>query len=92
MCDLSRGMLQPLSIMDKVKSIHRVPDATPLEIEFAEYILRIKESGLKDLREGLSDLLNDISSMKSSIESLDDDVKEIVDELFPNEKKSQTDY
>ena len=56
MCDLSRELLQPLSVVEKAKSIHRLSDATALEIELSNYIVnnevtQVKQCILRRLKE-----------------------------------------
>lgn len=81
MCDLSREMLQPLSVMDKAKSIHRVPDATPLEIEFAQYISSMNSKGLlerlKDVKNELSDADSKARNIEVSLGELESDVDDM---------------
>lgn len=81
MCDLSREMLQPLSVMDKAKSIHRVHDATPLEIEFAQYISSMNSNGLlerlKDVKNELSDADSKARNIEVSLGGLECDVDDM---------------
>lgn len=90
MCDLSREMLQPLSVMDKAKSIHRVPDATPLEIEFALYISSIQVND--GLLERLKDVKNELSDADSKARDIEVSLGELecdVDDMKKDKLKEQ---
>ncbi|MBQ9724984.1 MAG: hypothetical protein IJV56_06565 [Neisseriaceae bacterium] len=95
MCDLSREILQPLSVMDKAKSIHRVHDATPLEIEFAQYEFAQYISSIQGndgLLERLKDVKNELSDADSKARSIEVSLGELecdVDDMKKDKLKEQ---
>lgn len=67
MCDLDRNIFSSFSVLEKARSIHRLPDATPLEIEFAEYIMAHTKSKMlqefKDLNQQVSEQAEDMQNL-----------------------------
>lgn len=92
MCDLDRSVFSSLSVLDKAKSIHRLPDATPLEIEFAEYILAHTKSKMlekfKNFNQQISEQAEDVHTLVINLQSVlnalrgtSTDTKEVIKEL-----------
>ena len=86
MC-LDRETLVCLPILERAKSICRIPDATKLEIDFAEYILQMKSHNnlldrLKEVKSQLLSLSHDAGSLESSLDELEDDVEKVIKDFF----------
>lgn len=69
MCDLSRESLQSLSLLECAKAIHRIKDATPLEIQFADYIVDI-ESDLRFEKDRLEAVLRQSAYLQENLQDI----------------------
>ena len=92
MCDLDRSVFSSLSVLEKARSIHRLPDATPLEIEFAEYIVAHTKSRMleafKDFNQQIGEqaevaqmLAINAQSVLNDLRHISTDMKAVIKEL-----------